>query len=69
LTQSEQAHKQAYAERSKLNEKWLAVWSALDASQQEKVVANLNQRAEKFAKFAEKRKQRNATPDAAKVVS
>ncbi len=69
LTQSEQAHKQAYAERSKLNEKWLAVWSALDASQQEKVVANLNQRAEKFAKFAEKRKQRNAAPESAKVVS
>ncbi|SHI21215.1 hypothetical protein [Pollutimonas bauzanensis] len=69
LTQSEQAYKQLAAERSKLDEKWLAVWDALDASQQEKVAANLNERAEKFAKRAEKHKQHHASPDAAKLAS
>lgn len=69
LKQSEQAHKQASAERSKLDQKWLAVWDALDASQQEKVAASLNERAEKFAKRAEKHKQHGATAEPAKMAS
>lgn len=69
LKQTEEAHKQAYADRSKLDEKWLAVWDALDPAQQEKVAAKFNERAEKFAKRAENHKQRKAAPDTAKVAS
>lgn len=69
LKQTEEAHKQAYAERSKQQGKWLSVWDALDATQQQKVAAEFNERAEKFAKRAENHKHRNAAPDSAKVVS
>lgn len=57
LKQRDAAQQSALAERRKVDEKWLAVWDALDDAQQQKVVAHLNERAEKFAKHAEQRKQ------------
>lgn len=69
LTQADETHKKVYAERSKLNENWLAVWDALDGSQQQKVVAHMNERAEKFAKHAEKRKSQKAAPATEKTSS
>lgn len=69
LKQAEEARQQAQAERSKLDAKWLAVWDALDAGQQQKITANLNERAEKFAKRAEERKQRHNKQDTAKIAS
>ena len=69
LTQANEAHKNIYAERSKLNENWLAVWDALDNSQQQKIVAHMNERAEKFAKHAEERKSRKAAPATEKASS
>ncbi|MGB3289907.1 MAG: hypothetical protein WBA83_11585 [Burkholderiaceae bacterium] len=67
LKQGEQAQEKALAERGKINEKWLAVWDALDATQQQKVAAHFSERAEKFAKRAEKRKEhrQQAVPAAA----
>ncbi len=69
LKQADEVHKQASAERSKLNEKWLSVWDSLDATQQQKVAARLNERAEKFAKRAEKHKQHHGAQDSAKISS
>lgn len=47
LKQAQEARIKAHEERSKLDDNWLAVWDALDASQQEKVGAYLAERAEK----------------------
>ncbi|RTZ47877.1 hypothetical protein EKL30_02545 [Candidimonas sp. SYP-B2681] len=69
LKQADEAHKQATAKRSKLNEKWLSVWDSLDATQHQKVTARLNERAEKFAKRAEKHKQHQGAQDSAKISS
>jgi hypothetical protein len=57
LKQTEEAQQKAQAKRHEINEKWLAVWDALDSTQQAKVATQLNERAEKFAKRAEQRKQ------------
>jgi hypothetical protein len=57
LKQAEEAQQKAQAKRHEINEKWLAVWDALDSTQQAKVATQLNERAEKFAKRAEQRKQ------------
>jgi hypothetical protein len=57
LKQAEEAQQKAQAQRREVNDKWLAVWDALDAGQQAKVTAHLSERAEKFAKHAEKRKE------------
>ncbi|HEY9572152.1 MAG TPA: hypothetical protein VIR76_03445 [Pusillimonas sp.] len=57
LKQTEDAQEQAHAQRRKIDEKWLAVWDTLDTSQQQKVAAHFSERAEKFAKHAEQRKQ------------
>lgn len=46
---SREAHQKAFDERQKVGEKWLAVWDSLNASQQQKVVAHFNDRAEKTA--------------------
>lgn len=62
LKQSEAAREQARAEGAKLQEKWLAVWDALDASQQSKVAAHMNERAEKHAQRMEKRKGQKSAP-------
>lgn len=69
LKQAQDARQQAQAERSKLDGKWLAVWDALDAGQQQKITANLNERAEKFAKRMEERQQRHDKQGAAKLAS
>ncbi|NYT60880.1 hypothetical protein H0A66_00880 [Alcaligenaceae bacterium] len=69
LKQSEETRQQAQAERNKIDGKWLAVWDALDAGQQQKITANLNERTEKFAKRAEERKQRHDQRAAAKLAS
>ncbi len=73
LKQAEKAHDQVREERSKLNEKWLAVWDALDETQQNKIAVHLNERAEKFAKRAEKHAQkhgdRGASTEPAKIAS
>ncbi|MGB6102632.1 MAG: hypothetical protein WBF88_02115 [Pusillimonas sp.] len=60
LKQRDEGFQKAQAERRKIDEKWLAVWSGLDANQQQKVAAHFNERAEKFAKHAEKRKEHRA---------
>jgi hypothetical protein len=57
LKVTEEAQQKAQAKRREVNEKWLAVWEALDSTQQAKVATRLNERAEKFAKRAEQRKQ------------
>jgi hypothetical protein len=57
LKQAEEAQQKAQAKRHEINEKWLAVWDALDSTQQAKVATQLNERAEKFAKRAEQHKQ------------
>lgn len=49
LKQSQEARNKAHQERNKLDENWLAVWDALDATQQEKVSAYLAERIEKRA--------------------
>lgn len=71
LKQGEQAREKARSERSKIDEKWLAVWDALDATQQQKVAAHFSERAEKFAKHAAKRKEhrQQAAPAAEKASS
>jgi hypothetical protein len=56
----EDARQSALASRRNIDEKWLAVWDSLDAGQQQKVVASLNDRAEKFAQKSEQRKARHA---------
>ncbi|PLC54106.1 hypothetical protein CR155_08240 [Pollutimonas nitritireducens] len=73
LKQTETLHEQAAKERSKIHEKWLAVWDALDETQQGKIAAHLNERAEKFAshgeKHAERHGNRDAEADPAKIAS
>lgn len=56
LKQKDEGMQKARDERRKADDKWLAVWDELDDSQQQKVAAHFNERAEKFAKRAEKRK-------------
>ncbi|WP_442597821.1 hypothetical protein ACSBPU_10245 [Parapusillimonas sp. JC17] len=60
LKQADAKHEQLRAERRQIDEKWLAVWESLDQSQQDKVVAHMNERAEKLAKRMEERKDRKA---------
>lgn len=57
LKQAEEVQQQAQARRGNINDKWLAVWDALDSAQQTKVTTHLAERAEKFAQRAEKRKE------------
>lgn len=49
LKQSQEARNKAHQERNKLDENWLAVWDALDATQQEKISTYLAERTEKRA--------------------
>lgn len=60
LKQADAKHEKMRAERRQIDEKWLAVWEALDKSQQDKVVAHMNERAEKLAKRMEERKDKKA---------
>jgi Spy/CpxP family protein refolding chaperone len=71
LKQTEEAQGKAQAERRSIDEKWLAVWDTLDPSQQQKVAAHFSERAEKFAKRADKRKghREQAAPAAEKASS
>jgi len=74
LAAREKARNQADSERAKIDDKWLAVWDALDTAQQEKVGQHFAERAEKFAKRAQERKERHAQhkqqkQDAAKPVA
>jgi len=77
LAKRDSAQEQAQAQRAKLDEKWLAAWDALDDTQQDKVAQYFAERAEKFAKRAELRKQHRAerkagdakTPEAAAPVA
>lgn len=41
--------------RAEMNKKWLAVWDSLDATQQQKIAAFLEKRAERRAAHAQKR--------------
>lgn len=59
LKQADKAHEQAREERSKLNGKWLAVWDALDETQQTKIAAHFNERAERHAKHGEERAKKH----------
>jgi hypothetical protein len=60
---------QTRAARQELDNKWLAVWDALDVGQREKVAAYLNARAEKFAKRVQEHKQKHSEEAAAKIAS
>ncbi|NYT86130.1 hypothetical protein [Pollutimonas harenae] len=69
LKQKDERREKAMDERRKVDDKWLAVWDKLDDSQQQKVVAHFNERAEKFAKRVEERKQHKAQSQAEKASS
>lgn len=73
LKQAEKSHEQAREQRSALNGKWLAVWDALDQTQQTKIAAHFNERAEKHAqhakKHAEKHGQRGSDSKPAQIAS
>lgn len=58
LKQADERRARIQAERSKVDEKWIAVWKSLDASQQARVTEHLKQRAERVQKRAEERKER-----------
>ncbi|MBB5214064.1 hypothetical protein [Parapusillimonas granuli] len=60
LKQADARHEQMRAERRQIDEKWLAVWESLDKTQQDKVVARMNERAEKLARRFEERQDRKA---------
>ncbi len=62
VKQSETAREQARAEGAKMQEKWLAVWDALDEAQQGKVAAYLNGRAERFGQRMEGHHHRGMGP-------
>lgn len=58
LKQGEERRAKLAAERRQIDEKWLAVWNALDSSQQARVTAHLKEKAERAEKRAEKREER-----------
>lgn len=60
LASMEKQQEQAHAERVKLDNKWLAVWDALDDAQHDKIAAHFAERADKFAKRAQERKAHKA---------
>ncbi|MCC2595473.1 hypothetical protein LKR43_03875 [Pusillimonas sp. MFBS29] len=60
LKQKDEGRQKLMDERRKVDEKWLAVWKGLDDSQQQKVATHFNERAEKFAKRMQERKDRKA---------
>jgi len=69
LKQKDEGLQKAMDERRKVDEKWLAVWDGLDEAQQQKVATHLNERAEKFAKRVQERKDRKAQTQAEKASS
>lgn len=69
LKQRDEAHQKVQAERRAVDQKWLAVWDALDDSQRQTVAAHFKERAEKFAQHAEKRKQHRTADKAQKATS
>ncbi|NYT57632.1 hypothetical protein H0A65_01695 [Alcaligenaceae bacterium] len=69
LKQKDASQQKFMDERRKVDEKWLAVWEGLDDAQQQKVASHFNERAEKFAKRAEERKERKAQSQAEKTTS
>ena len=67
LKQADERRAQAQAERRQIEEKWIAVWNALDADQQTRVATHLKDRAEKAQKRAEKFEERKQKREAAKA--
>lgn len=57
LKKAEEARAQALASKQQHDAKWLAVWDSLDKTQQTKVATHLSERADKFAKRIEQKKQ------------
>ncbi len=68
LKQAEERRAQHQAERRKIEEKWLAVWNALDGDQQARVATHLKDRAEKARQLAEKRAERKQQREARDAV-
>jgi len=58
LKRADEQRNQWQAERRKIDEKWLAVWNALDADQQTRIATHLKDKAEKAQQRAEKREER-----------
>lgn len=67
LKQADERRAKAQAERRQVDEKWVAVWKSLDASQQARIAEHLKQRAEKAQTRAEQRAEARKPNDAAKV--
>ena len=58
LKQAQERRAQWQAERDKVDQKWLAVWNALDGQQQARVATHLKDKADKAQKRAEQREER-----------
>jgi hypothetical protein len=69
VKESQAAQQKAFDARQDVNQKWLAVWDALDAGQQQKVTAQLDHRAERFAKRMQQHKHHQAAPATDKSAS
>lgn len=66
LKQADERRGEWQAQQRQVDEKWLAVWNSLDASQQARIASHLKDRAEKAQKraekFEERKKQRQTAP-------
>lgn len=69
LKSRQETHKKVQDGRREVDEKWLAVWDALDDKQRQTVATHFKERAEKFAQHAEKRKQRHLKDQVEKASS
>ena len=69
IKESEAIHQKAAEQHKKDSAKWLAVWDALDATQQQKVAAYFSERAGKRAEHVKKHPRQERPSEAPKVNS
>lgn len=67
LKQAEERRAQLQAERRQIDEKWVAVWNALDTNQQARVTEHLKKKAERAEQRAQKRDERMKQREAARA--
>src|SRR5690606_26284483 len=67
LKQADERRAQLAAERREIDEKWVAVWNALDANQQARITVHLKEKAERAEKRAEKREERMKQRESARA--
>ncbi len=67
LKQADEQRAKWQAERRQIDEKWIAVWNALDAGQQARVAEHLKNRAEKAQKRAEAIQERKQQRESARA--